>query len=52
MERILKKIFRLGKAWNAIVLLDEADVMMSKRETGAMARNAISSGMSFRLSRF
>ncbi|KAH8807104.1 P-loop containing nucleoside triphosphate hydrolase protein [Xylogone sp. PMI_703] len=41
LEDTLKKIFREGKLWNAIVLFDEADVLMRKRESGALDVNAI-----------
>ena len=36
-----KDIFNLTKRWNAIVLLDEADVVMSKRYLKEFERNTI-----------
>lgn len=47
VEEELKKIFALGKRWNAIVLLDEADVVMSKRSSKDLERNAIIAGESY-----
>lgn len=44
VEGTLKKIFELGKRWNAIVLLDEADVIMSQRSSKELERNAIVAG--------
>ncbi|KAF4536857.1 uncharacterized protein LTHEOB_11864 [Lasiodiplodia theobromae] len=41
VEKGLQKIFHLGKRWNAIILLDEADVVMSKRSNTDLERNAI-----------
>ena len=44
VEAKLKDIFNLTKRWNAIVLLDEADVVMSKRDSKELERNAIVAG--------
>lgn len=41
VEAKLKDIFNLTKRWNAIVILDEADVVMSKRDSKELERNAI-----------
>jgi SpoVK/Ycf46/Vps4 family AAA+-type ATPase len=41
LEQHLGAIFRVGARWNAIVLLDEADVLMSKRTKHDLQRNAI-----------
>ncbi|KAL1901528.1 hypothetical protein Sste5346_001935 [Sporothrix stenoceras] len=41
LEKQLSEIFRLGARWNAVVLLDEADVLMSQRTTQDLRRNAI-----------
>lgn len=41
LEKQLSEIFRLGARWNAVVLLDEADVLMSRRTTQDLRRNAI-----------
>ncbi|KAF8241487.1 P-loop containing nucleoside triphosphate hydrolase protein [Wilcoxina mikolae CBS 423.85] len=41
MEKQMQKIFRVGEKWRAIVLIDEADVMMSKRSAGTLETNAI-----------
>ncbi|KAK0643277.1 P-loop containing nucleoside triphosphate hydrolase protein [Cercophora newfieldiana] len=41
LEKQLSDIFRLGARWRAVVLLDEADVLMSKRTTTDLTRNAI-----------
>lgn len=44
VEKRLKKIFELSKPWKTIVLLDEADVIMSKRPLKELERNAIVAG--------
>ncbi|KDN65309.1 hypothetical protein CSUB01_05291, partial [Colletotrichum sublineola] len=41
LEKQLFDIFRLGIRWGAVVLLDEADVLMTRRITTELARNAI-----------
>lgn len=40
MEMALAKAFRIAKEWNAILLLDEADVFMSKRSADNLEKNA------------
>ncbi|KAI0905481.1 P-loop containing nucleoside triphosphate hydrolase protein, partial [Ustulina deusta] len=40
VEEKLNEIFKLSKRWRAIVLLDEADVVMSKRTSAELDRNA------------
>ena len=44
VESKLQDIFDLGNRWKAIVLVDEADVVMSRRETAELERNAIVAG--------
>lgn len=41
LEKRLKSILALADRWNTILLLDEADIYVSKRETFDMQRNAI-----------
>ncbi|KAF6835424.1 AAA family ATPase [Colletotrichum plurivorum] len=41
LEKQLTDLFRLGLRWGAVVLLDEADVLMAKRTTTELDRNAI-----------
>ncbi|KAL0929373.1 AAA family ATPase [Colletotrichum truncatum] len=41
IEKQLTEIFRLGLRWGAVVLLDEADVLMTKRTTAELERNAV-----------
>ncbi|KAK3349881.1 P-loop containing nucleoside triphosphate hydrolase protein, partial [Lasiosphaeria hispida] len=41
LESQLGDIFRLGARWKAVVLLDEADVLMSRRNVNDLHRNAI-----------
>ncbi|KAI3318861.1 hypothetical protein HD806DRAFT_511181 [Xylariaceae sp. AK1471] len=41
VESSLSEIFRLAHLWNCILLLDEADVFLSQRETNALQRNAL-----------
>lgn len=46
VEKKLEAVFTLAKRWGAIVLLDEADVVMSKRTSSELERNAIVAGTS------
>ncbi|KIW43165.1 uncharacterized protein PV06_04300 [Exophiala oligosperma] len=39
-DQILRRIFIRAKSWNAILLLDEADVFLAKRERNDLQRNA------------
>ena len=41
LESQLSDIFRLGARWKAVVLLDEADVLMTQRSVSDLHRNAI-----------
>ncbi|GAW16579.1 hypothetical protein ANO14919_060110 [Xylariales sp. No.14919] len=41
LERRLNEIFDLAKRWDAVSLLDEADVLLCKRNSAEMDRNAI-----------
>lgn len=41
LETQLRDIFRLGARWRAVVLLDEADVLMTQRSVADLKRNAI-----------
>ena len=41
VEDKLKEIFRLGKRWDCILLMDEADVFLSERTPMALERNAL-----------
>jgi hypothetical protein len=45
VEQSLDKIFRLSTSWNAILLLDEADVFLEQSSAGDLIRNSIVSGM-------
>jgi len=44
LEKQLTDIFRLGLRWGAVVLIDEADVLMARRSTTELTRNAIVAG--------
>jgi SpoVK/Ycf46/Vps4 family AAA+-type ATPase len=44
LETELRKIFQMGARWNAVVLLDEADVLMSKRTARDLRRNSVVAG--------
>ena len=46
VERRLKNVFRQASLWNAVLLLDEADVVLEERAYEDVKRNAIVSGMS------
>jgi adenylate kinase family enzyme len=39
----LARAFELGEAWNAVVLLDEADIFLYRRSDDNLSRNAITS---------
>jgi hypothetical protein len=40
VERALSRIFAIAPAWEAIVLIDEADVFLEKRTVADLLRNA------------
>jgi len=44
LEKRLNEIFNLTKRWNAVSLLDEADVLLCKRNSAEMDRNAVVAG--------
>ena len=44
LEKQLSDVFRLGARWKAVVLLDEADVLMSRRTVEDLRRNSIVAG--------
>lgn len=50
VEQKLNDIFKLAKRWNAIVLVDEADVILAKRSTEELERNSVVAGKNFSLS--
>nr|WNZ75142.1 ATPase family AAA domain-containing protein [Ovatospora sp.] len=41
VETALKEIFRLAHHWGCVLLLDEADIFLSRRELGDLKRNAL-----------
>ncbi len=41
VERRLLHVFKLAKAWNAVVLLDEADIFLEKRKLEDLLRNEL-----------
>lgn len=44
IEESLKRILFLATRWNAVVLLDEADVFLAERKTTDLERNGLVSG--------
>jgi len=44
VEDSLKDIFRLAHRWDCVLLLDEADIFLSRRELGDLKHNALVSG--------
>lgn len=40
MEKNLRQILDVAQIWNAVILLDEADIFLEKRTTGDILRNA------------
>lgn len=45
LERSLLRYFKMASDWDAVVLLDEADVYLEQRTTSDLKRNSIVSGM-------
>ncbi|KAI0551615.1 hypothetical protein F4679DRAFT_538581 [Xylaria curta] len=41
VEQYLKKVLRLGKSWDCVVLLDEAEVFLQERSLNDIQRNAL-----------
>ena len=39
------KALRLAETWNAIILIDEADVFLEQRTTNELVRNGLVSGL-------
>ena len=46
IERKLHQIFHYAVSWNAVLLLDEADVFLAERNLENLVRNALVSGES------
>lgn len=44
IEQKLQQIFDYAVAWNAVLLLDEADVFLAERNLENLSRNALVSG--------
>ena len=44
MERQLSKWFRLAEQWGAVMLIDEADVYLERRQITDLKRNSLVSG--------
>lgn len=44
VEQQLDKSFLLAERWNAIVLIDEADIFLEQRKAADIARNGLVSG--------
>lgn len=47
MEEELENHFKLGWRWGAVVLIDEADVLMSKRDVHDLKRSSIVASMQY-----
>lgn len=41
MEKNMRQILDVAQIWNAVILLDEADIFLEKRTTGDILRNAM-----------
>lgn len=46
VETSLQQTFRLAQLWDCVLLLDEADLFLSRREVEDLERNSLVSGMS------
>lgn len=44
VEQELLRWFDIAEAWNAVLLVDEADVFLEQRKTRDLARNGLVSG--------
>lgn len=44
IESELLKFFDLAEAWNAVLLVDEADIFLEQRKNRDLARNGLVSG--------
>ncbi|KAI3321961.1 P-loop containing nucleoside triphosphate hydrolase protein [Xylariaceae sp. AK1471] len=44
VEYQLTRNFKMAKSWNALLLIDEADVFMERRSTNDLARNSLVAG--------
>ena len=44
IEQELMRWFDLAEAWNAVLLVDEADIFLEQRKTRDLARNGLVSG--------
>jgi len=51
VDESLREIFRLAHLWDCVLLLDEADVFLSRREVYDLKRNALVSGKNLQLDR-
>jgi hypothetical protein len=45
IEGILMRAFKTASSWEAVLLIDEADVFMERRSTNDLARNVLVAGM-------
>jgi SpoVK/Ycf46/Vps4 family AAA+-type ATPase len=45
VERELLKWFVLAESWDAVLLVDEADIFLERRQNRDLARNGLVSGM-------
>ncbi|KAI7974082.1 hypothetical protein EIK77_002947 [Talaromyces pinophilus] len=48
VEQQLFKWFNLAEAWNAVLLVDEADIFLERRQNRDLGRNGLVSGMALR----
>lgn len=47
MEEVLGEWFQRATSWGAIILIDEADVFLEKRQVKDLQRNSLVSGIYF-----
>jgi len=52
VETSLGDIFRLAHLWDCVLLLDEADIFLTRREHNDLKRNALVSGLLCQISQF
>lgn len=51
VETALRETFRLAALWDCVLLLDEADLFLAKRDVGDLVRNSLVSGNMLTLTR-
>ena len=51
VEKTLTAKFKMAMSWNAVLLIDEADVFMERRSSSDLTRNSLVAGKPKRINR-